>query len=72
MSRFNDSEMKDIIVDFWFGMKKLLEKKILENLIVPFTFDDTSKQIFTLQQTKDREAQKFLKIFSTVQERTPE
>ena len=47
MNRFNNSEMKDIIVEYWFGMKKLLEKKILENLTVSFSFDDTSKQIFT-------------------------
>ena len=34
MERYQSQDKKDVIIEFWFVMKKLLEKKILDNLIL--------------------------------------
>ncbi|CDW89296.1 UNKNOWN [Stylonychia lemnae] len=70
MQRFQNPERKDIIIDFWFDMKKLLEKKILDNLIIKFSFDQYTNKL-AFDSLYDREIQKFIKIFS-IEEKTHE
>lgn len=71
MNFYQSQERKDIIIEFWFDMKKLLEKKILENLILPFDFDN-QLDILKFTSAQEREVQKFIKIFSIFEEKTPE
>lgn len=66
----NDKE-KNILFEYWFAISKLLEKKILENLICPFEFEkDHTKMRFS--QVQEQSQLKFIKIFSIVEEKTPE
>ncbi len=46
--------MKEIIIEFWFDMKKLLEKKILDKLVITLFFDSDPRVRFS--DVKEMEA----------------
>ena len=71
LENYSNDENKDIIIDVWFCMKKLLQSKILGHLNCTVDLSNNTEKL-KFSSSLESDQSRYFKIFSAAEERTPE